>query len=181
MFLNCVAVEDSWESAPWTSRRSNQSVLKEINPEYSFEGPMLKLQYFATRCEDQFIVRDLDAGKHWKRKEKRVAIDEIFDSIRDAMNMSLSKFQMIEKDRGASPASVHGVANSWIHSNWTTKKTKCMNTYRYTQIFLERCIPKWWPNYVWEGNRFLTSETDLSWKWTFCFHSRISKVNSFYN
>ena len=46
-----------------------------------------------------------------------MAIDEIFDSIRDAMNMSLSKFQMIEKDRGASPASVHGVANSWIHSN----------------------------------------------------------------
>ena len=62
---------------PWTSRRSNQSILKEISPEYSLEGPMLKLklQYFGHLV--QILGKDPDAGKDRRQKEKRAAEDEV--------------------------------------------------------------------------------------------------------
>ena len=64
---------------PWTARRSNQSILKEINPEYSLEGLMLKLklQYFATSCDNWLIWKDPDAGKDWRWEEKRTTEDEM--------------------------------------------------------------------------------------------------------
>ena len=65
---------------PWTARRSNQSILKEINPEYSLEGLMLKLklQYFGTSdVKNWFIGKDPDAGKEWRQEEKRTAEDEM--------------------------------------------------------------------------------------------------------
>ena len=59
---------------PWTARRSNQSILKEISPEYSLEGLTLKLklQYFGTWCEELTHLKDPDAGKDWRQEEKRM-------------------------------------------------------------------------------------------------------------
>ena len=64
---------------PWTARRSNQSILKEISPEYSLEGLMLKLklQYFGHLMNNWLIEKDLDAGKDWRREEKRTIEDKM--------------------------------------------------------------------------------------------------------
>ena len=76
MFLNCGAGEDL--RIPWTARRSNQSILEKINPEYSLEGLMLKLQYFwPPDAKRQLIGKDLDVGKDRRQKEKGVAEDEM--------------------------------------------------------------------------------------------------------
>ena len=85
MLLNCGVGEDSWR-IPWTAKRSNQSILKEISPGCSLEGLMLKLtlQYFATWCEEltQYfghLMRraDPDAGKDWGQEEKGMKEDEM--------------------------------------------------------------------------------------------------------
>ena len=63
---------------PWTARRSNQSILKEINPEYSLEGLMLKLQYFGHLMPTaDSLEKDPDAGKEWRQKKKRATEDDI--------------------------------------------------------------------------------------------------------
>ena len=62
---------------PWTARRSNQSILKEISPEYLLEGLMLKLQYLAPDVKNQFIGKVPDVSKDGRRKEKGVAEDEM--------------------------------------------------------------------------------------------------------
>ena len=68
---------NSWESLSWTARRSNQSVLKEINPEYSLEGLMLKLKFWPPFAKRRFIGKDLDAGKDWRQEEKGMTEDEM--------------------------------------------------------------------------------------------------------
>ena len=69
-----------WRSlsrVPWTARRSNQSILKEINPEYSLERLMLKLQYFGHVMVQSWLIGiDLDAGKDWRQEEKGMTEDE---------------------------------------------------------------------------------------------------------
>ena len=98
----------------WTARRSNQSILRELNPEYSMEGLMLKLQYFGhLRHTDDSLEKSLMLGKIKGRRRRGCQRMKWLDSITNTMNMNLGKLPEMVRDRDAWLAAVHGVAKSW--------------------------------------------------------------------
>ena len=113
---------------PWIARRSNQSILREINPEYPLEGLKLKLklQYFGHLIQtDDSLEKFLMLGKIENRRRRGHQRMRWLDSITDAMNTNLGKLREMVRDREAWRPAIHRVAMSRTQQHWTTTSKSC--------------------------------------------------------
>ena len=137
---------------PWTARRSNQSTLKEINPEYSLEGLKIKLQYFGHLMQRaDSLEKTLMLGKTEGKRRRGISQGSISQGMRwsasttSSVDMNLSKLQEIVKDRGVWCAIVHGVAESDNSVTVQQQQDKgsldsMLTNYKQLAILLERQV-----------------------------------------
>ena len=108
---------------PWTARISNQSILKDISPEYSLEGQMLKLKlttFLLPDVKNRLIGKDLDAANDWGQKENGTTEDGL-DVVSDVIDIRLSRFQQLMMERAAQCAAESGTTEQL---NWTDHRVK---------------------------------------------------------